>query len=122
MPHKTVYTLYIISIINLSSFLPCDRHGVFMSDELQDLPKLLYRLGQVHSLFTRPHPLTKLTDDEECETSGAVMTLTSFHSCFLKYLIQNRFYSFVYHYLDQYKYVQYTHLNTLCVFVKLCLH
>ena len=90
---------------------PYFRHGVFMSDELQDLPKLLYRLGQVHSLFTHPHPLKKFTEDEECDNSGAVMSLTSFHSSFLEYLIKNRFYSFMYHYLDQYKYVHYMQYN-----------
>ncbi|XP_064396222.1 spatacsin-like isoform X6 [Halichondria panicea] len=78
------------------------RHGVFVPDDLQDLPSLLYRLGQVHSLFTHPHPLTKLTEDEECEDGGAVISLESFHSGFLKYLVENRFYSFMYHYLDQY--------------------
>ncbi len=76
---------------------------MFVPDDLQDLPSLLYRLGQVHSLFTHPHPLTKLTEHEECEDGGAVISLESFHSGFLKYLVENRFYSFMYHYLDQYK-------------------
>lgn len=79
------------------------RHGVFLPEELSDLPTLLYRLGQVHSLFTHPHPLTKLTENEGSEESGAVISLESFHRGFLKYLIENQFYSFMYHYLDQYK-------------------
>ena len=95
-----------IAITGVSVSLLCSitcRHGVFVPEELEDLPSLLYRLGQVHSLFTHPHPLTKLTDEDSCEDDAAVVSLESFHRGFLKYLVENRFYSLMYHYLDQYR-------------------
>lgn len=83
---------------------------MFLPEELSSFPSLLHRLGQVHSLFTHPHPLTKVTDccedaedREDGEDSGAVISLELFHSGFLKYLVENRFCSLMYHYLDYYK-------------------
>ena len=109
---RLVYTT-VYPTCKLPHTLAC-RHGVFLPKELSNLPSLLHRLGKVHSLFTHPHPLTKVTDS--CEdgedgegggesVSGAVVSMESFHSGFLKYLVDNRFCSLMYHYLDYYKLV-----------------
>lgn len=82
------------------------RNGIFISAELGDFSALLYRLGRVCSLFTLPHPLSKVasqavkgnvTQDDE-----ALISVESFHKKFMNYLVQNRFYSFIHHYLDSY--------------------
>ena len=91
-----------------------NRHGIFLPSELSSFSQLLRRLGRVHSLFTHPHPLTKLKSTEletttiEEEDEGehgekAVMCLRDFHWAFLHYLIENRFVSLMYHYLDNYR-------------------
>ena len=72
-------------------------------------------LGRVHSLFSHPHPLSKTSghvqpiveeeDDEVTETEKsdkALVSLEAFHRGFLQYLIANRFFSLLYHYLDEY--------------------
>ena len=87
---------------------PC-RHGVLLPQELSSLPDLLNRLGRVHSLFSQPHPLTKTAShhqqgEREPTTSddGAIISVEAFHRSFLKYLMENRFCSLMYHYLDCY--------------------
>ena len=83
------------------------RHGVLLPYELSNLPYLLHRLGRVHTLFTHPHPLTKTTSHVTEGDGGALVSLEGFHRGFLKYLIENRFVSLMYHYLDCYRYTHY---------------
>ena len=81
------------------------RHGVLLPHELSNLPYLLHRMGRVHTLFTHPHPLTKTTSHMTQEEGGALVSLEGFHRGFLKYLVENKFVSLMYHYLDCYGYV-----------------
>ncbi len=81
---------------------------------MEDFPALLHRLGRVHSLFTMPHPLSKVAsqitqgeDEEETDcirppSEGMMVSVEAFHRHFLSYLIENRFYSLMYNYLDSY--------------------
>ena len=83
------------------------RHGVLLPRELNNLPDLLNRLGRVHSLFSQPHPLTKTASHHQEEEptlsdDGAIISVEAFHGSFLKYLMENRFCSLMYHYLDCY--------------------
>ena len=84
------------------------RHGVLLYHELNNLPDLLSRLGRVHSLFSQPHPLTKTSGHhfevakEQKDSDGVLISVEAFHGGFLKYLVENRFISLMYHYLDCY--------------------
>lgn len=87
---------------------------MFILAELDNFPALLHRLGRVHSLFTHPHPLCKVANqqtaqaeaEDNCSTQplkeDSLVSMQSFHKKFLNYLVENRFYSMVYHYLDTY--------------------
>lgn len=89
------------------------RNGVFIPSELDNFPAFLHRLGRIHSLFTVPHPLSKVDtqfleyeEDEEYNkniSENAITTMNSFHTKFFDYLVKNRFYGLVYHYLDSYR-------------------
>lgn len=105
---------HIHACINIYVHTHIFRHGVLLHHELNSLPDLLTRLGRVHSLFTKPHPLTK-TVDEQLETKkevggveqatankGTLQSVEAFHRGFLNYLVENRFFSLMYHYLDCY--------------------
>lgn len=95
---------------------PCTcihRNGVFLPTEQDCFPAFLSRLSRVHSLFTLPHPLSKTgnqvtpqqTEDDWCtsvQDANSVISIQSFHKKFLEYLVENRFYSLMYHYLDSY--------------------
>lgn len=80
------------------------RSGEFLPAELDYFPALLLRLGRVHSLFTSPHPLSKVEDetDSEVPRTNTLVSIECFHGKFLEYLVENRFYSLMYHYLDSY--------------------
>ena len=69
------------------------------------MPYMLHRMGRVHTLFTHPHPLTKSSGHMTEEEGGALVSLERFHGGFLKYLVENKFVSLMYHYLDCYGYV-----------------
>ena len=87
---------------------------MFIPPELEDFSVFLHRLGRVHSLFTMPHPVSKVTgqitqgeDGEEGEfihlpSEATLVSVESFHRQFLSYLVENRFYSLMYNYLDSY--------------------
>lgn len=102
----------LINNILVHTHTTTNRNGIFLSVELDDFPALLYRLGRVHSLFTQPHPLSKVggvsverdSEDEQSptRTEFSLVSVESFHRTFLNYLVENRFYSLLYHYLDSY--------------------
>ena len=75
---------------------------MLLERELASMPALLHRLGRVYSLFTHPHPLSKTSLDPE-EGESSVISLEAFHRGFLRYLVENRFFSLMHHYLDCYR-------------------
>ena len=83
--------------------------------ELDNFSMLLHRLRRVHSLFARPHPLAKVADyliqsrEADCScTDSDVVSMESFHRKFLNYLVENRFFSLMNHYLDMCGYVDHS--------------
>lgn len=101
--NSNYYSLYIRPLLHIPT-KTC-RHGVLLPRELDSLPDLLNRLGRVHSLFSQPHPLTKTAGhhrEAPTPTEGAIISVEAFHRSFLKYLMENRFCSLMYHYLDCY--------------------
>ena len=100
---------------------PC-RNGVFVPLELSDFPAFLRRLGRIHALFTAPHPLSKVAGQVIKETEEdsffqgvrkecSIVSVETFHKTFLQYLVKNRFFSLLYHYLDSHRYAN---INLLC--------
>ena len=100
--------------IYVSALVHC-RKGVYIMAELDNFSMLLHRLRRVHSLFARPHPLAKVADyliqsrEADCScTDSDVVSMESFHRKFLNYLVENRFFSLMNHYLDMCGYVDHS--------------
>ena len=81
--------------------------------ELNDFQAFLHRLGRINTLFTAPHPLSKVAGQPqigETTEEGAIfkmmpkdsyiVSVEAFNKYFLRYLVDNRFFSLMYHYLD----------------------
>ena len=80
---------------------------MYILSELEDFHLLLRRLGRVHSLFSLPHPFVKVADnlcqfkkDDDSHMDFDLVSMEAFLRKFLNFLVENRFFSLMNHYLD----------------------
>jgi spatacsin len=100
LPPLTVYNL-LTSLTHCSHYVKdvlhnsLARNGFYCQPNIETFPELLYRLRQLHNLFSLPHPLSAIDQSN--------VSLTQFHTLLISYLIEKEFIGLLYLYLDHFK-------------------